>query len=390
MDSRKKIYRSAIFWKIFGPVLLLAFLTICFTSYITISNYQAVFNNAIGAGACASSATHDCWTDFFNQTFIILGLFLAIVGFIVFIIARFLSTRINRILRGLKEISGGNLDARIEMDSRDEFSEIASSLNNLALKMKEDIEKEKSITKIKSDFVTIAAHQMRTPLSIIKWVFYSLKDDDPEKLGPEQLDLIEKGIITNERMINLIRDLLDVSRIEKGKFDYKFIKEDFRQILYEIQKSFQPQCQAAGIKLILDIYQAAVKINYDPDKMIMAMNNIMSNALKYTPKTGKIIISAQIKKDVIEIAVKDNGIGIPKNEQNKIFTSFFRGSNAKRVDTESSGLGLFITKDIIIKHGGDIWLISEDKQGSTFYFTLPINNKIANIKKSFTEFVEKI
>ncbi|MFH1583072.1 MAG: HAMP domain-containing sensor histidine kinase [Candidatus Falkowbacteria bacterium] len=386
MNKKRTIYNSIIFWKIFGWIFLLVVLIISFTAFIVVSNYQATFSAAVNENACAPSAAHTYWTYFFDQSVIILILLFIISGFIVSIIARYFTIRINKILAGVNKISGGNLETKIEIDSNDEFSDLADNLNNLTIRLKEQEEKEKLISKIKYDFVTIATHRLRTPMSIIKWVFFTLKDDTPKKLNQEQLDLINKGVITSERMINLINDLLNISRIEEGKFGYTFIRGDFRQIFYEIEKIFRPQCDAAGIKLILDIYKNAVETNYDPDKMIMAINNIMSNAIKYTPSLGKINISASVKKGVIEIAVKDSGIGIPKEEQKSIFNSFFRGSNAMKIDTEASGLGLYIAKSIIEKHGGNIWFISAEKHGTTFYFTLPIKTKNVDINKSFKEF----
>jgi len=382
MNKKRGIYNSKIFWKIFGWIFLLVALAIGFTAFIVISNHQAIFNDVI-----ASSPTIDnCWSSFLGQTLIILILLLMISGSMASAIARYLTIRINKISEGINKISKGSLGGKIKIDSNDEFNELADNLNNLSGKIKEHREKEKLISKIKTDFVTIAAHQLRTPMSIIKWVFHALKNDVPGKLNEEHLDLISKGTITSERMISLINDLLDISRIEKGEFNYKFIKNDFRQVIYEIEKVFRPQCDTAGLELTLDIYKNTFRTEYDPDKMIMAMNNIMSNAIKYTPSPGKIIITARVKKNAIEINVKDSGIGIPKKEQKNIFNSFFRGSNAMRANTEASGLGLYITKSIIKKHGGNIWFISTEKHGSTFSFTLPIKNKTIDIDKSFKEF----
>jgi PAS domain S-box-containing protein len=246
-----------------------------------------------------------------------------------------------------------------------------------------DITREKMVERMKTEFVSLAAHQLRTPLAAIKWTLRMLLDGDLGEITEEQKDFIEKTYSSNERMIALINDLLDVTRIEEGRYLLKPTPASLEDVVQFVIKSYQEEIKRRKIKL--EFQKPAKKtpqVMIDAEKMRIAIQNLVDNAVKYTPPQGTVTVSLKFTKKKIELSVKDTGIGIPKDQQERVFTKFFRAANVIRKETEGSGLGLFIAKNIIEAHKGKIWFKSKEGEGTTFYFTLPV-------KEEFTEFLKE-
>jgi PAS domain S-box-containing protein len=239
-----------------------------------------------------------------------------------------------------------------------------------------DISREKLVEKIKTEFVSLAAHQLRTPLSAIKWIIKMFLDGDLGRISKEQKEFLEDAYKSNERMIELVNNLLDVSRIEEGRYIFKPSLSSLEEIIQERVAYYQPEAQKKGLKLEFKKPKKAVpKIMLDREKIMVAIDNLIRNGLKYTLRKGRVTISLKGGPEEAEVSVQDTGVGIPQDQQKRIFTKFFRASNVVRMDTTGSGLGLYIVKNIIEAHGGRIWFQSEEGKGTTFYFTLPINQK---------------
>ena len=217
-----------------------------------------------------------------------------------------------------------------------------------------NITREKLIEKIKTEFVSVAAHQLRTPLSAIKWTLRMLLDGDLGEITKEQRNFIEKTYNSNERMISLINDLLDITKIEEGRYLYKKELTDFQECVDFNIKNFEDQLKRRNIKLNHKKTKTKLpKTMMDVEKIKLAIHNLIDNAIKYTPPKGEIIISIEYNKKTKEIvfSIEDNGVGIPEDQQSRLFSKFFRGANVIRMETEGSGLGLFIIKNIIEAHG---------------------------------------
>ena len=262
--------------------------------------------------------------------------------------------------------------------SKSFFLEITTSTvklqeqEELVLVILHDISREKLVEQMKSQFVSIAAHQLRTPLSIIKWSLSLLREE--KEFNKEEKDLVLKAYQTNERMINLVNDLLNVARIEEGRFVYEPKIVEFSEIVESVYNSLKEYAKQKKIEYSLEISEGKKIVKVDVEKISLAVKNLIENALKYTPEKGKVEVSVKERKRKHELvfSVKDTGVGIPEDQQERIFTKFFRGANVVRMQTEGSGLGLFITKNIIEAHGGKIWFKSQENKGTTFYFTLPL------------------
>ena len=235
-----------------------------------------------------------------------------------------------------------------------------------------DVTREKHIERMKTEFVSIAAHQLRTPLSAIKWTLRMLLDGDVGKLTKEQLDFLEKSYQSNERMISLINDLLNVTRIEEGRYLYKPTLIQLKEICQEVINSFQEEILRKKIHFgFLTPLEKLPLVKADAEKIKLVVQNLLDNAIKYTDPGGSVTVSLRKGEKEIEFVIKDTGVGIPKDQQDRVFKKFFRGANIVRLETTGTGLGLFIAKNIIEAHGGRIWFESEEGKGSTFHFTLP-------------------
>lgn len=247
-----------------------------------------------------------------------------------------------------------------------------------------DVSREKVIEEMKTEFVSLAAHQLRTPLSAIKWTLRMLLDGDLGVITEEQRNFVEKTYKSNERMINLINDLLDVARIEEGRYLYKPTPTDFEPIVQFVINSHQEEIEKKKIKFKFEKPEERLpKVMVDVEKIRLAIDNLLDNAVRYTSAGGEITISLKSGKEEIEFFIRDTGAGIPQDQQDRVFTKFFRAVNVMRMETEGTGLGLFITKNIIEAHGGKIWFESEERKGTTFYFTLPIKGEFEVFLEEF-------
>lgn len=241
-----------------------------------------------------------------------------------------------------------------------------------------DVTREKMVEKTKTEFVSIAAHQLRTPLSAIKWTLKMFLDGDLGEITKEQKEYLTKSYKTNEVMIALINDLLNVARMEEGRFLYNPILVNMRTIvestidLYKVVMA-NKKIEFEYVKPENELPNVVV----DVEKISLVVQNLLDNAIRYSLVGGKVILALKYDEanKEIEVSVSDKGIGIPKNMQSRIFSKFFRSPSAVRLETEGSGLGLFIAKNIVDAHAGKIWFESEEGRGTTFYFKLPISEK---------------
>lgn len=247
-----------------------------------------------------------------------------------------------------------------------------------------DITREKNIEKVKDEFVSLAAHQLRTPLSAIKWTLSILLDERAGKLNDEQKTIVEKSYESNERMIHLIKDLLNVAKLEEGKYIFEMTMENIQDIvqdvIYELKEELDKKKIKFYFKKPLDILP---KIKVDKEKIKLVIENLMENAIKYTPKSGEVTISLKSNKIDIEFKVQDSGIGVAEDQKPKIFTKFYRAGNAIQTDTDGSGLGLYLSKNIVEAHNGKIGFDSEENKGSSFWFTLPIKEEFEKVLERF-------
>ncbi len=256
-------------------------------------------------------------------------------------------------------------------------SAIASPLNDMSGKIIgcvivfRDTEKEREIDKSKSEFVSLASHQLRTPLSTINWYTEMLLAGDAGKINDQQREFLNEIYTGGLRMADLVNALLNVSRLELGTFIVEPELLDITEISKNAIGDLAALLKSKNIKII-ENYGEIPKINIDKKLVHIIFQNLLSNAVKYSPNDSTVRISIVKKANGVYIEIADNGIGIPQDQQDNVFTKLFRADNVKESDTTGTGLGLYITKSILDHSGGKISFESTENKGTIFKVSIPL------------------
>jgi signal transduction histidine kinase len=229
----------------------------------------------------------------------------------------------------------------------------------------------------KTEFMSIASHELKIPMTSIKGYAKLLTLGTVGELTERQRDFLNIITANVDRMDRLVADLLDVSRIEAGRLRLDMQPVDLREVIDTVLQSVETQIAAKKLALQLEVPKKLPPVMGDQGRLIQVITNLVSNAYKYTPEGGQIHIKADglaaaLPSGRLTISVRDTGLGISPEDQQKIFTKFFRAEDPQVRDVPGTGLGLSITKSLVEMHGGEIWFESEVGKGTTFAFTLPI------------------
>jgi len=242
----------------------------------------------------------------------------------------------------------------------------------IAVIISKSFERLAEASQMKSEFINIVSHQLRSPLTNLKWGIEFLTSDEfrmPDEKKEEYYSSLKEN---TARMVELVDDLLVVSRIEKGTLPVRREKFNLENMIRDLIERFELMAEASNIKIEFHPDKDVPEIYSDPSQIKIVVENLVDNAIRYTQGKGYIDIWLRRKNKQLLFEIKDNGIGIPKSDQKHIFEKFFRARNISRKDTRGSGLGLYVCKSIIERAGGKIWLESKLGKGAVFYFTLPI------------------
>ncbi|MDP2864538.1 MAG: HAMP domain-containing sensor histidine kinase [bacterium] len=249
---------------------------------------------------------------------------------------------------------------------------ITTLLFIIAFIITQSFERLAEANRMKSEFVSIVSHQLRSPLSNLKWVIELLMSGRISSVSEKQTEYFRILKENSERMKELVSDLLTVSRIEQGKLFFKKERISLQGLIEKVIKEVEIFSKASNVEISFDSEENLPKIIVDPDQIKLVIGNLLDNAIRYIKERGKAEIDLKKNNDNLYVEVKDNGVGIPKDDQKYIFQKFFRSGNIKRHRTDGSGLGLYIAKSIIEKSGGKMGFKSQEGIGSTFWFILPI------------------
>ncbi len=236
----------------------------------------------------------------------------------------------------------------------------------------------------KDDFVSLSSHELRTPLSIVKWYTEILLDEDAGPITQEQRKYLTQIQSSNQRAIDLIRALLNVSRLTLDTFSVSPALLSLTEITQEVITSLQKEAAIKKIEILEEYESALPDISLDKKLAMIMIRGLIANAISYSNKETKIQVSLRLIEEgshlkipylneaSIILSVHDSGIGIKAKEQEKVFSKMFRGSNVKEDDSKGSGLSLFITKTILEHVGGEVWFTSEEDKGSMFSIAFPL------------------
>jgi PAS domain S-box-containing protein len=233
---------------------------------------------------------------------------------------------------------------------------------------------ENEVDRMKSEFISIASHQLRTPLSAINTYANLLSsgyEGELNKGQQAQMDIILSAV---DKMNDLITTLLDISKLEAGALKVRLQETDITRLLGRTIKELKQFAKAKDIDLKVKCPDRSIVMRCDPLLLGEVYTNLISNAIKYTPDQGRVEISLNVKENELIFQVDDTGYGIPEAVQDQVFTKFFRGSNIQKRDTTGTGLGLYMVKQVAEVMGGSLWFKSQENKGSCFRFAMPLNN----------------
>lgn len=243
-----------------------------------------------------------------------------------------------------------------------------------AIEIFRDVSKEQEIDRAKTEFVSIASHQLRTPLGISKWYLEAVKEEgylgQIPRAGQDYLSQVYKS---NERVLSVVRDLLSVSRIDQGRIKDNPKMTDLSRLVRTTIQEMRPLAIKKKVKLQLTVRRSDVTHVYiDPLRFHEVLQNLIANAIEYTPSDGRVRVTLDNHHDQFRISVKDTGIGISPEDQKNLFTKFFRSEKGASSNTDGSGLGLYVVKSYVEDWGGKVSVISREGRGSRFIITLPL------------------
>ncbi len=228
------------------------------------------------------------------------------------------------------------------------------------------------LDKAKDEFVGMASHQLRTPLTSVKGYISMVLEGDAGEINETQRQFLDEAFASSERMVHLIEDFLNVSRIQNGKFIVDRHPTDLSQVVAQEIDGLQPNAKSRGLRLVYRRPKNFPMLEIDESKIRQVIMNFADNALYYSHEKTSIQISLTAENNKVIFTVKDTGIGVPSDEQEQLFSKFYRASNAKKQRPDGTGVGLYLAKTVIDSHGGKIIFESVQGKGSTFGFSLPI------------------
>jgi signal transduction histidine kinase len=316
---------------------------------------------------------------------IVIALFLAIA----LILLAFGIAILLRPLRILKtvanRVSKGDYGISLDYESPDEIGKLASAFNRMSLAIKDRTKSLNEKVREQRDFLSHTAHEIRTPLNIFRWSLEMLRFGDTGKLNNEQLELVEQMHQTNERMRSMVDEMLIVSKIEEGNVRLTREPVAIEDVIDEVAGEFSVKFR----EKMLDFYwkhpdDGLPKAKADRKLLSDVLANLVGNSVKFTDKEGHIFVAVSEMDtsgpggragQYLHVQIEDNGRGIPDDQHKLVFKRFFRARNVVGQEIEGTGLGLYISKNIIEMHGGEIWFESDENLGSTFHFTVPVYSK---------------
>lgn len=292
---------------------------------------------------------------------VLIAVFISI--FLVLSVAPIIAGRLVRPIRLLeqtsKEIEKGNFEQKVQINTDDEFEELGESFNRMAVGLKR-------LQELRNEFVFIAAHELRTPVTAIKWYISSIFEGDAGNMTDKMKNFLNVIKVSNERLVNLVNDLLYIARSEAGRLEVAVSRNNVAPQIRSILEEIKPLAVEKNISLHYDPPKDLPDLMTDEEKFKEVIMNLASNAVKYGKNGGWVKIYHNVTGEKISVIIEDNGLGISENDKKHLFEKFFRSDSVKKSGIQGTGLGLFITKELVEKMGGTINVESAIEKGTTF------------------------
>ena len=364
------IVESIVLFGHFGP-LAVAILIGLIMSTVTVMRNTGAFEWLIRGTDRPNDSSVFTWT-------LILSVVYLIIGSVSSYISRSIGEREKRLARVAEERQV-QVNALKNFNRELEKEERAIKAKDYELEMAND--RLEQLEEAKSKFVAVTAHQLRTPLSAIKWTFDMMQSGQLGPVNEEQKEFLKKGFASTQRMIRIVNDLLNVDQLEADRKDYQFAPVDLVSLLDGVSAEFTNQALSKKISFELKKPTKALPpIEGDENKLRVVLENLIDNAIKYTPQGGRVSVTLSDDKlnsanRAIQVDIADSGIGIADTDRSKVFSKFFRASNAIRIEPDGSGIGLYLSKDIVEMHGGSLSYEQAPGGGTVFHLILPLTQK---------------
>jgi signal transduction histidine kinase len=272
----------------------------------------------------------------------------------------------------LSEIASGDFSRHVEVPNRDEIGVLAANVNRMNDELGRLYQELETVSRHKSDFLATMSHELRTPLNAIIGFSEVLREQMFGELNEQQLAYVDDVLEAGQHLLSLINDVLDLAKIEAGRMELDFSEVSIPEVLRSGVTMHGERASRGGIALGLTVEPAEISVEADERRVRQVVFNLLSNAIKFTPPEGRVHVSARLTDGVVEVAVADTGAGIPSDDLERIFEEFEQGGSGGPIRTEGTGLGLPLSRKFVELHGGRLWAESKPGAGSTFRFTLPL------------------
>ena len=372
---------------------------------VTYYNYVAPFSSTENSYVVRLGIDQEIIDGQFNKLarlFLYMSAFGVIIGIIAaYVLAAKLTKPIIKLTESALAIRAGNLSAYPDINTNDELEQLSREFQNMVEKLKqfyfqeftqkkEAIEAKgqleeanrqlKQLDHQKSDFMNAASHQLRTPLSIIHWSLSLIVEDVEKKkiiMPKDQSELLSESLNSTKRMVDLVNELLDISRIEQGRKELNWAKGNYGKVCESLVTALQVLAKKKNLELSYEVRGNIPDSYIDEKNLYQVINNFVDNAIKYTA-SGFVHVSCEREANEVLIRISDSGIGMSDDEKRNLFTRFSRGSEASKMFANGSGLGMYVAQSILKEHGGRIFLQSERGRGTIFELRMPIYDEVPN------------
>ena len=296
---------------------------------------------------------------------------LVISVFLSLVLAKTMIAPIQELTHAAEKVASGDFSDKVENSSKDEIGVLTRTFNDMAVQLEDTLDDLKRSEQMRREFVANVSHELRTPITGVKSYAETLAAD-PDMPADTRERFLNVILNESDRMTKIVQDLLTLSRFDAGSFEFSFDEFSFETSVRDVYNAVRMEAQAHGHVFVLEVEPGIPRIRGDKARVEQVLMNMVSNAIKYTKDGGRITIKAGVRGGEVWCSVKDNGIGIPKDDTTKVFDRFYRVDKARSRESGGTGLGLSIAQEIVVRHGGRIDLKSRLGHGTTITVWLPV------------------